>query len=210
MVCGIVGKYTKRKPDPDKIRGFALVDNVAPLIFINVADTKAAQMFTLTHRLVHLWLSESALSDSRPDSLYASEIEVWCNRVVAEILAQINALREEFCENEDIDIALSRLARRFKVSKLVILRQVHDLAERSSYAYRSTNQVELDRLLELPKTSGGNFYPALRVRVGHRFGYALVSSTLEGRTSSSESFRLLGVKKMATFKKVAESLRKGY
>jgi Zn-dependent peptidase ImmA (M78 family)/transcriptional regulator with XRE-family HTH domain len=126
MINGVVGSNNRRKLDPDEFRGFALSDDLAPLVFINGSDTKSAQMFTLAHELTHIWLGESGLSDVEPVCSPSNRVEIWCNRVAAETLVPLAALQDEYRESNDLVGEVARLARRFKVSTLVILRRIHD------------------------------------------------------------------------------------
>lgn len=206
MVSGVVGSNNRRRLDPEEFRGFALADPVAPLVFINGADTKAAQMFTLAHELAHLWLGESALSDARAAEAPTQATERWCNQVAAELLVPLSLFLAEHDPGADLRGELDRLARRFKVSTLVILRRMHDAGSLTGEPYWRAYNGEVERLQELPSGSGGNFYLTLGARVSKRFARALVSSTLEGRSSFTEAFRLLGFKKMSTFKQLSNSL----
>ena len=206
MTSGIVGNNTHRRLDPEEFRGFALSDDLAPLVFINGADTKAAQMFTLAHELGHIWLGESALSDVDMVSVPVHEVEAWCNRVAAELLVPLASLRERYRQREELPNQLSRLAREFKVSTLVVLRRLHDVGALDREELGSAYSRELERIRIIEPTSGGSFHPTLRARVGRRFGGAIVTSTLGGRTSFSEFFRLLGIKKASTLRTFAASL----
>src|SRR5207248_3353026 len=94
MRSGIVGSNTRRTLLISEFRGFALSDQYAPIIFINAADAKSAQMFTLAHELVHIWLGVfgvSNLTHTRPSK---SEIEQFCNAVAAELLVPLERLKE--------------------------------------------------------------------------------------------------------------------
>ena len=201
MVSGIVMSNTSRRLDPSEFRGFALCDPLAPLIFVNGKDTKAAQMFTLAHELAHVWLGASALSNlgAAPKDGFRSE-EVWCNAVAAELLVPLEALQSDLRRNEPLADALSRLARTFKVSTLVILRRLLDAGwltrERFDAAWRQEN-VRLRKLVQVG--SGGDFNRTTVARVGRRFARALVVSTLEGQTLYRDAFRMLGVRKTETF-----------
>lgn len=206
MISGIVGNNTHRKLDSEEFRGFALVDDLAPLVFINGADTKAAQMFTLAHELAHVWLGESALSDVSPLSSPSQSIEAWCNGVAAELLVPRAALRDCYRPGTDLRQELDRLARVFKVSTLVLLRRIHDIGGLSREQFRAVYKQELNRLRGVPRGSGGDFYLTQSARVGKRFARALVVSTLEGQTLHRDAFRLLGISKLGTFRDLGYAL----
>jgi Zn-dependent peptidase ImmA (M78 family) len=209
MASGVVGSNNRRKLDPGEFRGFALSDSFAPLVFINGADTKAAQMFTLAHELAHLWLGRSALSDVDLKTAPDHEVERWCNDVAAELLVPLRALRASLKAREELRQTLDRLARQFKVSTLVILRRLHDAGHLGRGRFWEEYEAELERLRRLPTSRGGDFYLTTAVRVGKRFARAVVVAAMEGRTSFTEASRLLAFKKMATFRELSTSLEVG-
>ena len=201
MVSGIVMSNSRRRLDPGEFRGFALCDPLAPLVFVNGRDTKAAQMFTLAHELAHIWLGASALSNLgvAPRQGFRNE-EVWCNAVAAELLVPLDALQPDLRRNEALPDALSRLARIFKVSTLVILRRLLDAGWLNRERFDTAWAQENERLRKFAQAgSGGGFYRTTVARVGRRFARALVVSTLEGQTLYRDAFRMLGVKKAETF-----------
>ena len=160
MVNGVVGNNNHRKLDPEEFRGFALADNLAPLIFINGSDSKAAKMFTLAHELAHIWLGQSALSDAGLLSQPSVEMERWCNSVAAEILVPRAVLEAEYRQDTDVRDEANRLARRFKVSQLVILRRIHDIGGITQEEYGRVYQQTLEQIRDLTteQEGGGNFY----------------------------------------------------
>jgi len=210
MVSGVVESNNRRQLDPEEFRGFALAEALAPLVFVNGADTKGAQMFTLAHELAHVWLSETAVSDAQAAEAPPHAVERWCNQVAAELLVPLASLSETYDRNTALDAEIDRLARRFKVSTLVVLRRIHDAGGLARQQFWDAYETELERLQAMPRTSGGDFYLTLGARAGKTFARALVVSTLEGRTSFTEAFRLLGFKKMATFRELGQSLGVGF
>ena len=83
---------------------------------------------------------------------------------------------------------------------------MHDTGGLESNAYWSAFDKELERLRQLPKGSGGDFYLTQAVRLSRRFARALIGSTLEGQTLYRDAFRMLGVSKDATFRRLSENL----
>ncbi len=208
MVSGVVLNNNTRHLDPQEFRGFALSDEYAPLAFINGADSKAAQMFTLAHELAHLWLGQTALSDVSADVVSDNATEIWCNKVAAELLVPMASFLAELMVDESIADTLKRLARHFKVSSLVILRRLLDAGRIDHNTFFSAYREELARLREFEArgTGGGDFYRTTAARVSKRFARALVESTLEGRTLFRDAFHMLGIAKTSTFNELGRSL----
>lgn len=208
MVSSVVGSNSHRKLDVGEFRGFVLADALAPLVFLNGADSKAAQMFTLAHELAHVWLGATGVSDTQAGQVPEQHTERWCNRVAAELLMPMKELRATHQRNAPISDEIQRLAREFKVSTLVALRRLFDAGYISTTALWQHYREEQERLRNLKERSspGGDYYRSLGARTSKRFARAIVSSTLEGLTSFPEAFRMLGMRKTATFYEAAREL----
>ncbi|MCK6480729.1 MAG: XRE family transcriptional regulator [Planctomycetes bacterium] len=206
MCSGVVLSNNRRRLDPREFRGFAMSDPLAPLVFVNGADTRAAQMFTLAHELAHVWLGQSAVSDAQPSEVPEHAVERWCNQVAAELLVPLAMFRAEYRRDADLPVEVARLARRFKVSSLVILRRIHDAGGLGRERFWKEYEKELERLLAIPKGSGGDFYLTQAARVSKRFARAIVVSTLEGNTLYRDAFRMLGFSRLETFRALGRSL----
>lgn len=201
MINGIVGVNTHRTLDPQEFRGFALSDDLAPLVFVNGADAKAAQMFTLAHELAHLWLGETALSDAAVGTTRARER--WCNAVAAEFLVPADQLAAELNVEAEPMAEARRLSRVFRVSTLVLLRRFHDIGHLSRAQMGELYRAEVAGFQRSKASGGGDFYRTQRVRVGKRFARAVIESTWEGRSSFTEANQLLNVKKKKTMLRLA-------
>jgi Zn-dependent peptidase ImmA (M78 family) len=207
VVSGIVANNTRRKLDPAEFRGFVLVDEYAPFVFVNGADGRAAQMFTLAHELAHVWLGSSAAFDLRNLEPAEDATEQACNRIAAEFLVAEEAMRQAWPSARGEAEPFQALARRFKVSELVVARRALDLRLISRDAffefYEAYSQDERRRASR--QTGGGNFYAAQSLRLGRRFAETLVRATREGKVSYKEAYRLTGLYGR-TFERYAEAL----
>jgi Zn-dependent peptidase ImmA (M78 family) len=134
--------------------------------------------------------------------------EVWCNAVAAELLVPLATLRPALRPTESLDQALTRLARQFKVSTLVVLRRLLDVGALDRPAFDRAWASERARLRELAVAGagGGDFYRTTLSRVSRRFARALVESTLEGQTLYRDAFRMLGVSKTETFNNIGREV----
>lgn len=200
-VNSIVGNNTKRKLNVAEFRGFVLVDDYAPLIFINGADGKAAQMFTLAHELAHIWYGSSAIFDLEKLQPSDEKIEQICNQTAAEFLVpetEILNLWNEISDKKSYQV----FARHFKVSELVIVRRLLDLELISKEEYLSFYS-ERNVVDSTPNKGRPDFYTVVRQRVGRLFSDAIINDTKQGNTLYRDAYRLLGISG-ETFEKYAK------
>ena len=209
MQRGIVGNNTRRRLDVDEFRGFAISDKFSPLVFINARDAKAAKNFTVVHELCHLWVGESGISNPnlrKRSADEANDIERFCNRVTADVLAPRTALLQRWRAGAGVDENIANLARYFRVSRYVVARQ-------ASEADRITYNQYMDYLDRHPwffkaattesEDGGGDFYNTFGARNGKRFISGVLSALGQNKITFRSASELLGVK-IATIKKVAE------
>jgi Zn-dependent peptidase ImmA (M78 family) len=206
MVNGIVGNNTRRKLDVNEFRGFVLVDDYAPLVFVNGADAKAAQMFTLAHELAHLWLGRGGVFNFENLQPVSNEVELFCNGVAAELLIPAESMRQIWTVAEQVEEPFQFLAREFKVSPLVAARRALDLRliPRQEF-FDFYQRYQEDERRQTRKSSGGDFYATQGMRIGERFSSAVVRAVKEGRLLYRDAYRLTGLHGK-TFDRYAESL----
>ena len=194
VLNGVVGNNTHRPLDPEEFRGFALVDEYAPLIFVNAADYKAAQIFTLVHELAHVWTGTEGVSNfTGPLMPVPHSVERFCNKVAAEFLVPEEELRAAWRTAQDRTDRFELLAGRFKVSPLVVARGAldFDLIDRDSFfdfyrAWESTSARATG--------SGGNFWNSQNYRIGKRFATAVIQAVEEGRLLYRDAYSLTGLR----------------
>ncbi len=197
VINGVVDNNTHRKLNVEEFRGFALCDAHAPLIFVNGADAKSAQMFTLVHELAHIWVGQAGegLSGFENISPGGVEVETFCNKAAAEFLLPARKLKANWGDVKREAQPFAVLARRFKVSPIVAGRRALDLRLIGRRVFFDFYREYVSReRRQSSQTSGGNFYNNQNVRVGQMFAIRVVRAAKEGRLSFREAYDLTALR----------------
>lgn len=167
VFSGIVGNNTRRSIPVEECRGFVLVNNYAPFMFINAADSKSAQMFTMAHELAHIWIGKSAGFDFRQLQPANNPSEILCDQIAAELLVPAKILQSVSNENSDLEY----LAKYFKVSQIVVARRLLDLGKmsRNDFFKFFNDYIHRDFQKKEDSEPGGDFYRTQRKRLSVRF-----------------------------------------
>ena len=210
MMNGIVGKNTHRALDVNEFRAFAMVNEWAPLIFINGADSAGGRLFSLFHELVHLWIGENDLyNDTKYSANGIKPIEVTCNAVAGALMVPKTVFLEKWNNNtnDDIHEKIKELARMFRCSSSVIARRALDNKKIDQNVYNMVIADAIEAYIQTKqeKSSGVDYYRVARSKLDGVFVRALCESVNSGRTSFTEAYRLTNTTSK-TFSEVASGL----
>jgi len=162
-----------------EFRGFALIDDTAPVVFINDNDAKAAQVFTLAHELAHIWIGAEGVSDRNPNEKDNSRniTELFCDKVAAEFLVPEKEFAGIWLNSRSVDQNMRSVSQNFKVSSLVALRRAKDLGrithdvffanvEEQYEGYKRREREKRAAQNKRDKKKGGNFWASFDLRNG--------------------------------------------
>ena len=208
MMSGIVRNNTRRVLNVEEFRAFTLMDDIAPLIFINSVDSYGGRLFSLFHELAHVFLGENDLFNDRQQTVAkVSGIEKMCNSIAAELLVpRTDFIREWDCDDTEIPFdKVSSIAKKFRCGAIVIARKALDNRRLSHDVYNEVAKrvIEIYReAKEKKRAGGGDFYNTLSSRVDRVLVKSICSGLSEGRITYPEAFRLTNTN-MKTFPELA-------
>ena len=199
MKNGIIANNTRRALNYREFRAFTMIDDYAPLIFINSTDTNNGQVFSLLHEFAHILLGESNFYNARISGTNTGKNdEIICNAVTAEILVPSDIFHVKWERENDI----YKLAEYFRCSAIVIARKALD----SNYI----NQNEYDNVCKFviqkadesrekrkEQDSGGDFYITAKSRIDRHFFEAVYVGLSEGKITYTEAYRLTNTKRIS-------------
>lgn len=201
------GAYHSHLPiEVDEARGFALCSTYAPFIFLNSRDSREANLFTLIHELAHIWINESGVSNQsnlefRSDNTnYSSEeekIEVFCNKVAANVLMPEDLMRRRFSNYVIGEPEYERRRRSLGMSKIAMAYRVLNLGIVSMPSFNRWKiqyDASINNTSSKRSSGGGDFYRTRAVRNSKSFSAIVINLYSVGAIQGGITSNLLGLK----------------
>lgn len=219
MTSGFVKNSTRRTLDQNEFRAFALIDEYAPLIFVNSNDSFRAMLFSLVHEMVHVWYGTPELFNATfqaSDRFRDDVTEQKINRVTEEILfpktiflqawEKIN-LQDQIQKVLEIakEFGTSPLSAGIRAVRLTLIPQdiVDDLKDYLQHQY------EQKKMREKQRDGGPNYYVVKASQIDKTFARTVDQSARSGEITYTEAFDLLNVKNNSGFDKLMAEVNGG-
>ena len=193
------------KISTQEMRGFSLPQSVLPVIVVNSGDWIGGRIFSLIHEFVHILKNEGGLCDlsvSGNRSLSEQHTEVFCNHVAGAYLVPAEDLLNENIVQKNSpslvwdDRDIWSLARKFKVSREVILRRLLILNRTTNDFYQAKREEYLAEIRppKKPKELRIPIHIKVLARTGRSYARLILASFNQDKITSSEVSSYLGLK----------------
>jgi Zn-dependent peptidase ImmA (M78 family)/DNA-binding XRE family transcriptional regulator len=189
--------------DRDEARGFSIAERPFPLVAANNRDPLVARSFTVLHELTHVALHASGLCDLND----TARVERFCNHVAgAALVPAAELVREDVVaqhgdRREWTDAELVRLARRYRVSREVVLRRLLILGRTDEAFYAAKREellAEYAVRAEEQRRSKARFGPlpstVAVIRGGRLYARLVLTSYSRGAITARDVAAFLGVR----------------
>ena len=163
-------------------------------------------MFTLIHELVHIWINESGVSNQSNlefrsgNSNYSTEeerIEVFCNKVAAQVLMPEDIMRREFSNYVIGEQEYERRRKRLGMSKIALAYRVLNLGIVSMTTFNHWKlryDGSIGAATNRRTSGGGDFYRTRAVRNSKSFSAIVLNLHSIGAIQGGITSSLLGLK----------------
>lgn len=189
---GYVGN-NKRLVNVETCKGFTLVDDLCPFIYINTNNLGGGRIFTLIHELVHIFVGSSIGIGYTPIHPSSEPLENFCDKVASEILVPSSFFKVSWnAQNTSYSEKINSLANQYHVSKLVIIKKALDL----NFIQKSDFWEFYNLYTNKPysKSNGGQFWNSKPYEVSRKF-YSFVDTALkQGKLLPSAAYKLTNMK----------------
>lgn len=209
-------RNTRRHLNQNEFRAFLIVDEYAPLIFINSKDSFSARLFSLVHELVHLWYGKPELfnfnfQDNPQYNNAVSEREI--NLIVENIIFPKEKFLKIWNEvtEKNITDRIHKMAGIFGISTMATAIRAKNLNLVSQKIVNEIKEESENKYLEIQEKNrngngGPDFYTTLAYKVDNNFARDVIRSANSGETSYTKAFDLLNVKGTAGFNKLSDKI----
>lgn len=168
------------RKEADPFSGFCLYNEEFPVIYVNNSKPDTRQIFTLFHELAHLLLGTGGVDTRIQDYLrYLKgdnrKAEILCNSFAGKFLVPDSDFDQRIVGIKINDESINKLAKKYKISREVILRKFLDraLVDQTYYSEKVEEWAKQAKQAQegkrLSKEGGGNYYFNKRVYLGDNY-----------------------------------------
>ena len=185
----------------EECSGFCLYDEVFPVIYINNSQAKIRQIFTLFHELAHLLFKTGGI-DLRHDEYVQQmrgddrRVEIFCNKFAGELLVPTDDIKSQIHNKTIDDKLLIRLAKKYSVSREVILRKCLELNKITSTSYKAKVNEWKEGFKAKGSAQHGDYYLTQGAYLGSHYVESAFGRYYQGAISKTQLVDYLGMKEV--------------